>query len=108
MVYFALFSIILDNLPHIFFLQKSPYQVNFSDRAFSNVWAEAITNKSHPHQKPVQLLKRLILALTQEGDLVVDPCAGSFITLTACQSTNRNFLGCDLTINKLQKFYEKN
>jgi site-specific DNA-methyltransferase (adenine-specific) len=61
----------------------------------------------------LELLKKLILALTQTEDLIIDPCAGSFSTLSACQATNRNFLGCDLTINKLQEFkkqkpYDKN
>jgi len=85
-------------------VQKKPYQANFPDRSFSNVWAEAIQDKQHPHQKPIELLKRLILTLTQPHDLIIDPCAGSFILLTACQETNRNFLGCDLTITQIQKF----
>jgi hypothetical protein len=38
------------------------------------------------------------MATTSEKDLVVDPCAGSFIVLETCQEINRNFLGCDLTL----------
>jgi DNA modification methylase len=59
--------------------------------------------KKHPHQKPFFLIRTLIEATTQEGDLVVDPCAGSFIVLDACQSTGRKFLGCDLTFEELQE-----
>ncbi|CAG8835902.1 15993_t:CDS:2, partial [Racocetra persica] len=44
----------------------------------------------------------LVEATTQEGDLIVDPCAGSFIVLKACRETNRNFLGVDLTFNSFQ------
>jgi len=46
----------------------------------------------------------IIQQLTNEGDLVIDPCAGSFTTLRACQSLNRDFLGTDLTLRKLMKF----
>jgi len=37
--------------------------------------------RKHPHQKPRELLKALIEATTNQGDLIVDPCAGSFIVL---------------------------
>ncbi|WNE40128.1 MAG: Modification methylase DpnIIB [Mycoplasmataceae bacterium] len=97
-----------NQLEFLVLLQKFPYKVNFPDRRITNLWTEKINQKKHPHQKPLQLLKRLISTLTQESDLIIDPCAGSFVSLTACQALNRNFLGCDLTITKLQEFYEKN
>jgi len=59
--------------------------------------------RKHPHQKPFFLLRSLIEATTQEGDLIVDPCAGSFVVLDACQQTGRQFLGVDLTFNELQE-----
>lgn len=40
--------------------------------------------KIHPAQKPVNVLKRLISIFTDEGDVVIDPCAGSGSTLRAC------------------------
>ncbi|NCU33243.1 MAG: site-specific DNA-methyltransferase, partial [Candidatus Moranbacteria bacterium] len=40
--------------------------------------------KIHPTQKPVGLLKKLITIFTDEGDVVIDPCAGSGTTLRAC------------------------
>jgi site-specific DNA-methyltransferase (adenine-specific) len=49
--------------------------------------------RKHPHQKPKELIKALIEATTQEGDLVIDPCAGSFIVLEICQELNRDYLG---------------
>jgi DNA modification methylase len=50
------------------------------------------------------MTKKLIKQLTNKGDLVVDPCAGSFITLIACQKTARNFLGTDLTLREIFNF----
>ena len=43
-----------------------------------------ISERKHPHQKPKELAKALIMATTNEGDLIVDPCAGSFIVLEVC------------------------
>jgi site-specific DNA-methyltransferase (adenine-specific) len=62
------------------------------------------SKRKHPHQKPKGLIKALIEATTNENDLVVDPCAGSFIVLEVCQELKREFLGCDLTYQKLQEF----
>lgn len=46
--------------------------------------------KIHPTQKPVNLLKELIKIFTDEGDVVIDPCAGSGSTLRACMELNRS------------------
>ena len=50
----------------------------------------------HPTQKPIELLKRVILANTNEGDTVLDCFSGSGSTMIACDLTNRNFVGCEL------------
>ena len=52
--------------------------------------------KIHPAQKPVNVLKRLIEIFTDEGDVVIDPCAGSGSTGRACLETNRNFYGFEI------------
>ena len=54
------------------------------------------TPKIHPHSKPIELQKRLIVATTEEGDYVLDPCSGGYSVLEACQSLNREFIGCDI------------
>jgi len=46
----------------------------------------------HPTQKPVALFEYLIKTYTNEGELVLDNCAGSGTTGIACQNTNRNFI----------------
>ena len=52
--------------------------------------------KIHPTQKPVNLLKKLIEIFTDEGDVVIDPVAGSGSTLRACAELNRNCYGFEI------------
>ena len=46
----------------------------------------------HPTQKPVALFEYLIKTYTNEGELVLDNCAGSGTTAIACLKTNRNYI----------------
>lgn len=46
----------------------------------------------HPTQKPVPLFEYLIRTYTNEGDTVLDNCAGSGTTGVACRNTNRDFV----------------
>jgi site-specific DNA-methyltransferase (adenine-specific) len=50
----------------------------------------------HPTQKPLSLLRRIIRATSEEGDLVVDPFVGSGTTAVACAELGRQFVGCDM------------
>lgn len=52
--------------------------------------------KIHPTQKPVKLLKTLIEIFTDEGDIVIDPVAGSGATLRACMETGRSGYGFEI------------
>lgn len=61
------------------------------------------TPKIHPTQKPIPILKRLIEIFTDEGDVVIDPCAGSGTTLKAAAETNRHSYGFEIDRN----FYRK-
>jgi hypothetical protein len=53
----------------------------------------------HPTQKPVALLERILLASTNEGDLVLDPFAGSGTTLLTAFRLRRRALGCELSLD---------
>jgi len=52
--------------------------------------------KIHPAQKPVGVLKQLIKIFTDEGDVVVDPCAGSGTTLRAAYELGRSSYGFEI------------
>src|SRR5579859_2006959 len=56
----------------------------------------------HPTQKPVALLERILLASTNEGDLVLDPFAGGATTLIAALRLRRRALGCELSLDFVQ------
>lgn len=58
-----------------------------------NFYAE---KRFHPTQKPQKLIERLILASSNEGDLVLDPFMGGGSTAIACVSTKRNYLGFEI------------
>lgn len=49
----------------------------------------------HPTQKPIQLLERIILASTRQGELIFDPFAGSSTTGVAAINLGRSFVGCE-------------
>ena len=63
--------------------------------------------KIHPTQKPVTLLKRLVEIFTDEGDVVIDPVAGSGSTLRACAELNRNCYGFEIKKNFYKAAKEK-
>lgn len=83
---------------YLIVLQKSPVQAKacWTDHGIPDVWSEKV-EKVHPHSKPIELQRRLIAATTQPGDYVLDPAAGGFSVLTACELLgDRNFIGADL------------
>lgn len=59
--------------------------------------------KIHPTQKPVNVLKQIIKIFTDEGDVVIDPCAGSGSTLRAALELNRDSYGFEIDRN----FYKR-
>jgi len=67
------------------------------------------THGKHPTQKPLKLLERILLASTNEGDVVLDPFNGSGTTGVAALRLGRKYVGIemseeylDLTIERLE------
>jgi len=50
----------------------------------------------HPTQKPFDLLRRIVLSSTNEGDVILDPFTGSSTTGLAAYFYKRTFIGIDL------------
>lgn len=79
------------------------YLPNPKGTPIDDVWDIPIVNPlskervGYPSQKPLALLERIILALTNEGDLVVDLFCGSGTTLIAAQKHNRRWIGGDIS-----------
>ncbi|MBQ5425502.1 MAG: site-specific DNA-methyltransferase [Bacteroidales bacterium] len=53
-------------------------------------------DKTHPTQKPLPLLRKLISLFTDPDDVVIDPCAGSGSTLVAAAGMNRKAYGFEI------------
>ncbi|MGP1450192.1 MAG: DNA methyltransferase [Wolinella sp.] len=85
-------------------MQKYPRQAKstWTIRNIPDVWCEKLEGKSHTHSKPIGLQMQLILATTNEGDLVLDPASGGFSVFEACKMLGRNFIGCDLVFGEVE------
>lgn len=70
-------------------------------KQMKDVWTGSLTKPSekkegkHPTQKPEYLLERLILASSNEGDLILDPFCGSGTTGVVAKRLGRRFIGID-------------
>ncbi len=64
------------------------------------------TPKIHPTQKSVHLIKHLIEIFTDVGDVVIDPCAGSGITLLAAEMLGRKSYGFEIKKEYVKGFNE--
>lgn len=83
----------------LFYRDKLPKFNNNGKMIFNCIdWEKdpSTVNKLHPTQKPVKLLKRLIEIFTDEGDVVIDPCAGSGSTLVAAIESDRIAYGFEI------------
>lgn len=63
---------------------------------FSHVHYCNENRQDHPTQKPEGLMERMVLASSNEGDMVLDPFSGSGTTLRVCQQLNRNCIGFEI------------
>ncbi len=79
---------------------------NFRLTSPSNLWTDLTVpfwsmpeNTAHPTQKPEKLLAKIILASTNENDLILDPFAGSGTTAVVAKKLNRAFVGIEADEN---------
>ena len=82
-----------------FYLKDHPTIIEKSD-----VWADikALSSNdnervNYPTQKPIELLKRIILCSSDIGDLILDPFMGSGTTCVTAQQLQRYFIGIDIS-----------
>ena len=73
----------------------------------SDVWEDidfyGEKERIHPTQKPLKLISRLVLASSDEGDLVLDPFMGSGTTAVSCVENRRKYIGFEID----RDYYEK-
>ncbi len=95
------------------FLKKPNLQMR-SVWAISTPKPTEKTFGKHPTQKPFELLRRIVLASTKKGDLILDPFAGSSTTGLAATYYGRKFVGIeieqkyiDLSIKRFNELQQK-
>lgn len=72
-----------------------------NNKQMKDVWITSLTKPSekkqgkHPTQKPLEILDKIILASTNENDLVLDPFCGSSTTGISAVRLNRRYIGID-------------
>ncbi len=89
-------------------LKKSKHKFNYNvmkelneGKQMKDVWTTSLTkpsekkNGKHPTQKPKEILKNIILASTDENDLILDPFNGSGTTGVVAKILNRKYIGID-------------
>ncbi|MFM1535078.1 DNA methyltransferase [Helcococcus ovis] len=81
---------------------KDDKNVKYRDTHPSNFWDDITIpfwsmpeNTAHPTQKPEKLIAKLVLASSNEGDLILDPFMGSGTTSVVCKKLNRKFIGIE-------------
>jgi len=97
------------------FKNGKEYKYYLEDGSLPKDWFEDVTyisrdNKEltgYPTQKPKELLKRLILSVTNENDLVGDFYLGSGTTAVVCKELSRRFVGCDINPNAVKLTNER-
>lgn len=72
-----------------------------------NVKANHVEKTDHPCQFPVGLVERLVLALTDEGDAVLDPYLGVGSSAIAALRNNRKAYGCDIVPEYIEEARER-
>lgn len=109
----------LEKVPHIF--NYNTMKAINCDKQMTDVWripAVSLWEKregKHPTQKPLRLLYRIILASTNEGDMVLDPFSGSGTTGIAANLLGRKYIGieqdeqfCELSLRRRQALEDEN
>ena len=83
---------------YVIILQKQPRRAKdvWRIHTIPDVWEEDVPRNGHTHTKTVELQGALIEAVSEPGDIILDPAGGSFSVMKACRLKNRNFLGCDI------------
>ena len=107
-------------------IKKVKYKFNYelmkklnNGKQMKDVWETSLTKQSekkcgkHPTQKPIELLEKIILGSTDEGDLILDPFNGSGTTGIVASKLNRKYIGIekekeylDLTIRRKEDYDE--
>lgn len=93
----------------LFYRDKLPKFNNNGNMVFNNMPypRDTETPKVHPTQKPIKLIELFINLFTDEGDTVIDPVAGSAVSLLGAKNLNRKGYGFEIKKNFYKDAIEK-
>lgn len=93
----------------LLYRDKLPKFNNNNNMVFNSMpmFKDNVTERIHPTQKPKETLKNLIRLFTDENEVVIDPCAGSGVTLLAAKELNRRAYGFEIKKEFCENFYKK-
>ena len=92
----------------LFYRDKLPKFNNDGKMVFNcmDYKKDMITPRIHPNQKSIHVIKRLIEIFSDEGDVVIDPVAGSGVTLLAAEELGRESYGFEIEKKFVDAFNE--
>lgn len=82
------------DLENIVYIREKGVKIKGVSRLFTHNCGKS--KYGHPTEKPLEIIEKLILVASSEGDLIFDPFMGSGTTAVACKELNRNFIGCEI------------
>jgi len=92
--------------------RRIQYADEYDSKYIQNIWdlksignRQSFVNKGgliYDTQKPYELLKRIILQSSNEGDIIFDAFNGSGTTCEVARDHNRKFIGCDITDKSIE------
>lgn len=90
---------------YVIFATKGNRKLNYDKRPTNKFKADRVVggDQTHPTEKPVSLLKKLIKYSTIEGETVVDPFAGTGSTLEAAEVLDRDWFGVEVKEEYVEK-----
>ena len=88
-----------NKLERVYDFERGKYPMSYIN---FNVLSQTDKTRTHPTQKPVELMEYLIKTYTNENEIVLDNTMGSGTTGLACLKTNRQFIG----IEKEKQYYD--
>jgi len=80
-------------------IKPARYETRKMTKTIGNIWRYSVGGKgnNHPASFPEKLAEDHILSWSNEGDIILDPMAGSGTTLKMAKLNNRNFIGCEIS-----------
>jgi len=60
------------------------------------------SSRVHPTEKPLEIFKELVTLLSDQGELVLDPCVGSETTAVACKELDRRYVVGDISEDSIE------